>query len=264
MSTTIFYFSGSGNSLAVAKSIGSKIGNCTLKPIVKTIAERDFSVKTERVGFVFPLYYVGIPKIVQEFVKEADLTKASYIFAVVTKGWPVVGGAFNQLSQLLKTKNRKLDAGIYIRMPSNDITFTKVDPPRIQKKLLDKSTLKIVQISEMINSERQKRDPELLWFLWPIRNIPFITRVNQEDRFFSVGSDCNGCGSCAKVCPMDNIKMNDKPQWQGRCQQCLACYHFCPHKAIYFRGQQANGIQYHHPEVNFAEIAGQRAGFIQK
>lgn len=259
MTTTIFYFSGSGNSLAVAKSIGSKIGNCVLKPIVRALAEKDFRIETEQVGFIFPLYYVGAPKIIQEFIREVDLTKASYIFAVVTKRWPVVGGAFDQLNQLLKPKNRKLDAGIYIKMPSNDITLTKVDLPAIQKRLLGKSTTKIIQTSEIISASRRKRDLEPLWFLWQVRNSPFIARVNQEDRFYSAGLDCNGCGSCAKVCPKDNIIIVDqKPQWQGRCEQCLACYHFCPRKTIYYKGRQANGIQYHHPEVNFTEISGQK------
>lgn len=261
METTIFYFSGSGNSLAVAKGIGAKVGNCVLKPMVKALAERDFQVKTERVGFVFPLYYVGMPKIVQDFIKEVDLAETNYIFTVITKAWPVVGGAIDQLNRLLKVKSKKLDLGIYLRMPSNYITLTKVDPPKIQKKLLAKSVGKIDWISELIKGSRRKFTPELLWFLWPLRNLSFVARVNQEDRFYSVGPDCNGCGSCAKVCPLGNIKLVDaKPQWLGRCQQCLACYHFCSRKTIYYKGKQANGIQYHHPEVSFAEIAGQKSG----
>lgn len=92
METTIYYFTGTGNSLAAAKAITASLEHCILKSIAKAMQEKDFKVSTPKVGFIFPLYYVGIPKIVQKFIKQADLSETKYIFIGVTKGWPVVGG----------------------------------------------------------------------------------------------------------------------------------------------------------------------------
>jgi ferredoxin/flavodoxin len=258
MKTTLFYFTGTGNSLATARAISSGLGNCELKSIVKAMREKEYSVSSSKVGFIFPLYYVGIPKIVQEYVKQIELHKTQYIFIVVTKGWPVVGGAINQMKQLLKAKNKKLNAGMYIQLPMNDITMVTVAKPDTQKKLLSKAPKQIAGMVKIIHAAKNHFDPEMLGFLWPVRNIPFIERVNRDDKYFAADSHCNGCGICEKICPMNNISLVDgKPEWSGKCEQCLACYHFCPQKAISFN-KRGNGIQYHHPDIKLVDLLGQK------
>jgi ferredoxin len=257
LKTTLFYFTGTGNSLAVARSIAGRLNDCSLKPVAKAMQEKDFTIDSPKVGFVFPLYYVGIPKIVQDFLEQVELGEAQYIFMVVTKGWPVVGGAISQMKQLLKKKGTALDAGMYIQLPMNDITVVTVASPKTQKKLLLKSPRIITTIAAIIGANKKHYDREILGFLWPFRNLPFIERVNREDRNFKVNSNCNGCGICGKVCPVGNIKLAQKPQWLGKCELCLACYHFCPQRAITFN-ERSNGVQYHHPDVNMSDIWSQK------
>ncbi|WRK52481.1 EFR1 family ferrodoxin [Coprobacillaceae bacterium CR2/5/TPMF4] len=45
---------------------------------------------------------------------------------------------------------------------------------------------------------------------------------------------CIGCGICTRVCPMDNIKVENNHAIIGdNCITCLACFHWCPKEAIY-------------------------------
>lgn len=55
METTIFYFSTTGNSLALARSMGEGLGGTTLISISKALGVLH-SIQSERVGFVFPVY----------------------------------------------------------------------------------------------------------------------------------------------------------------------------------------------------------------
>lgn len=41
------------------------------------------------------------------------------------------------------------------------------------------------------------------------------------DRSFCLDEQCNGCGTCTRICPVGNIKMVDnKPVWQHHCETC--------------------------------------------
>jgi ferredoxin len=82
--------------------------------------------------------------------------------------------------------------------------------------------------------------------------------IHLNDTSFNIDESCNGCGSCAKVCPVNNIVMTDKkPVWQHHCENCLACYNWCPVKAI-GGGIAAKGYYYRHPEILISEMVKQR------
>ena len=56
-------------------------------------------------------------------------------------------------------------------------------------------------------------------------HMPFRALIPLADKSFQVDAKCSGCGTCAKVCPVGNIKMVEgKPVWQHHCETCLACY----------------------------------------
>ena len=50
---------------------------------------------------------------------------------------------------------------------------------------------------------------------------------------FAANDSCIGCGTCAKVCPRGNIRMEGgKPSFGGNCIGCLSCVQMCPKSAI--------------------------------
>jgi hypothetical protein len=75
--TTIYYSTGTGNSLKAAKDLYEKLTSCDLVPIAKVWEMEDLLSTSEKVGFFFPLYYSGLPKIVLDFLKELDVNKSN-------------------------------------------------------------------------------------------------------------------------------------------------------------------------------------------
>jgi len=86
-------------------------------------------------------------------------------------------------------------------------------------------------------------------------------KVPQMDKSFWTDGKCNGCGVCANVCPCGNIVMTaDRPVWQHRCEQCLACIQWCPKEALQYGKKTPAYPRYRHPEVRVADLVKAKRG----
>ena len=100
----IFYFSATGNSKYAAGRIASSTEDrlISLKDAVRGRSYRYDVSREERIGFVFPVYFWGLPSILRFFVKKLELTgyRNQYVYAVLTCG-SSTGSAGDQLAELL-------------------------------------------------------------------------------------------------------------------------------------------------------------------
>jgi ferredoxin/flavodoxin len=262
--TTIYYFSGTGNSLHIAKRLKETLNECELIPIAGLMKQDSIISTSEKVGFVFPVYAWSLPKIVYDFVEKIDLSNTKYIFAVTTMGGFSEQYVAPMLNKLLEPKNKELDASYNLRVFSNNIWGSKwINPiPSKEKgeKRIKKAELKLEEIAEIIRNNRKGKVKKTSYYS-KMKNsyFSFINEVNSMDEKYYVDENCNGCGTCEKICPVNNIKLvNEKPEWQHRCQMCTGCLHYCPLKAIQWGEYTLDRERYNHPYIKLNELINQK------
>ena len=106
----IFYFTGTGNSLYAAARLAHATADRVVS-IAECMQQETFSFPEpcERVGFVFPVYWYGLPVIVERFLDRLALGGCDYVYAVVTCGGSA-GGTTDALRARLQARGAALSA----------------------------------------------------------------------------------------------------------------------------------------------------------
>lgn len=281
MSTEIYYFSGTGNSLAVAREIAEKT-NGKLISIPTVIDKEHINTEADVIGIIFPVYYLGlinIPLIVQKFVMKLENIDKNYIFAVCTYGGGS-GSRLQILDTMIKSRGGRLSSGFGVHMPQNSFAKPFENKEKLYK---DWKKKKLAIICDSVKDKQERKldvDDILIkpvvdilerlmksTFLEPIflksmykaagfqknPNRPINEIISLMDNSYHIDEKCASCNNCAKVCPVHNIKIvDDKPVWRHHCETCLACIKWCPQNAIHGFGELPKS--YHHPDVKISDM----------
>jgi ferredoxin len=207
---------------------------------------------------VYPVYYVGLPAIVQRFVARFDFSPITAIYSVCTSGDDDgVDCSTHKIRRMLRKKGKALSGGFNVQMPGNYIKMYDATSQVEIAELIAKARVKASAIAKAIleNAHAEKRD-KLLPIALAVNGV-WQSRVHSSDKKFFVDASCTGCGLCARVCPVDNIELVDgRPHWKHACEECLACLHMCPQKAINTKATVCRA-RYRNPEIACQEfIAG--------
>ncbi len=274
MSVEIYYFSGTGNSLTVARDIAEKT-HAKLIPIASQIGKKVIITNADIIGIVFPVYYGDTPLIVKKFAEKLNNISGKYLFAVCTYGGGP-GDSLKTLGRIIHARGGELSAKYGVHMPQNAFSKSWEN----HEKIFEKWKKKLEIICKNISVQKKGmlfNDFLLNLVLFPFHKIvepmskrglaklsdssshmPMEELIHLADRSYSTNEKCNGCGICSEVCPVNNIRIiSNKPVWLNRCENCLACYNWCPQKAIQSRIAQ-KGYYYHHPDVKISDIINQK------
>jgi len=256
MITKIYYFTGTGNSLKVARDLAQELGNAEVIPIVKVL-DKELNLSTDRIGVVFPCHMMGVPVIAVKFLKK--LKTDNYVFVVVVNGGGMYGTAI-RARNILKKTGTILAAGFGIKMPSNYTPMGGALLKKEQDVLFWREKARVKEIAQIIRDGKLnifEKGPVLLNIIMTgIVNriftplIPFIAKKS-----FWADENCRGCDICVRVCPVGNIKLvNGKPVWGNKCTMCFACLHWCLKHAIQFGKKTQNKKRYHNPDINLDDV----------
>jgi flavodoxin/Pyruvate/2-oxoacid:ferredoxin oxidoreductase delta subunit len=256
MKTSLFFFSATGNSLVVAKDIAAKLSETQIFSIPQII-NQEIELNVDNIGFIFPVYFSGMPKIVVDFINKLESSNSKYIFAICTCGsFPM--GTLLQTQNQLRTKGMTLNAGFSIQMPGNYLVKYSAFSIEKQKNMFIEEKKKVETIVKIIKNQKENKIERNNFLINGIGNLAYrsmLPKFQTLDKNFNVDEKCNSCNTCEKVCPVQNIKiMNGRPNWLGNCEHCLACIQWCPTESIQYGTQTNNRKRYHNPEVLVKEL----------
>ena len=229
----IYYFSATGNSKHAAEVIAEKTGDKAVSIADILSGRAEIERGSKKTGFVFPVYYWGLPEIIKRFASMPEVRKSlgEYVYCVITCG-ASTGKADKMLAKRL---GRKLDYSFSLRMPDNYVVLYDPSPEEKAKKFLAHADKELETVCEDINSFAKKRagsngDEIKSIFVPPLYDIFRTTKK------FYADDKCISCGLCAKNCPDGVIEIKGgKPVWiKPKCQHCTACLNCCPAEAVQF------------------------------
>ena len=253
MSSNIIYcYSGGGNCLDMAKNIARELGDTDI------VMMRSFPVKTDargakRVGFLFPCYGGGLPAGVEGYMKAIQVSPDSYTFGIVQCAGYMGTGLYtlNQIHKLDYWNSMTHQSACIWLMP-HTLMFPPLSAEAAQKRSEKKAAAFAADIKAMKTSP--KEPPRRL--LNAVENAGFPAIIKLKAKAYRVSDSCVGCGTCEKVCPRRNIRLeNGRPVFGGNCIGCLSCVQFCPQAAIDVGKVTKKRERYTNPNVTAREIA---------
>lgn len=256
MRTTVYFYTGTGNSLWTARKLSEKLENTELVSIARA-GGGFIHTESPRVGIVFPVHIWGLSGLVVDFVRRLEANSDKYYFALAVNAGQVAA-TLVQLRRLMNQKGLLLHCGFSIVLPSNYIPWGGAILEEKQQKLFGGALAKIEEIAEVIRSGQMK-EPERgsLWqnvFFSALYRLTFA-QVGKMDKSFWSDEKCNGCRVCEIICPLKNIIVDGKkPVWQHLCDQCFACLQWCPEEAIQYGRNTQSKKRYRHPEIKVNDM----------
>jgi ferredoxin len=278
----LYYFSGTGNSLYLARSLADALVDTKLIPIVSLLEDPSPRSTADVVGFVFPIHLTTLPWPVRSFAERLDVSAARYVFAATTRiGTLQVADV--HLERVLRRRGAHLDAFFVCNMPANSPCgvmpsgvpgfrrMVEAWPGRIEpgavRELSSALDARIPEMAATVREETRHFDDRTR-FSGPWRGVlaGLMSRAGKSSSkqtlpFYADG-DCTGCALCEAVCPSGRVAMRGAvPTWQQDvpCYLCYACFNSCPEQAVLLRGRYTEKRgRYLHPSVDAVELAAQK------
>lgn len=256
--STIFYLSGTGNTLQVAlwmaETMTRKGTSTTTRAIEQARPDEELSSTAEYLGIGMPTHGFTLPWAMLKFLLRLPRGKNKKAFVFATRagakygpipGYPpgIAGSSIFIASLVLALKGYRVQGMMSLNMPSNWMSLHTGLRADIVETIHKRSRPRAEAfIEKILEGKRILINGNIIYeFIWALALAPisagylFLGRFFLAKLFFA-NHNCTGCGICAANCPTGSIAMYGKnsprPYWSLTCESCMRCMGFCPNKAI--------------------------------
>lgn len=245
----ILYFSGTGNSQFAALQLAEITEDhhiVSINHYLKTGKKASFQSDRPLV-FVAPTYSWRLPRVVEQWIMDADLKGCRDAYFLLTCGADC-GNAAAYAEKLCRKKGLHFCGLASVVMPENYLAlFPTPDESECQTIMKDAKP-RITALAKQIRAGEPFPSPAVSLSSriksGPVNPLFYTFCVS--DKGFKVSDRCISCQKCALRCPLNNIDMvNGKPVWKGNCTHCMACIGGCPAKAIEYKSKSKERHQYY-------------------
>jgi len=233
----IYVFSGTGNTLLVANKISDTLNSNNYNSTVlrmESVKPREIELNSV-IGIGFTVAFWNTYPFVRTWINNLPDGNNTEVFLFSTMGDSSCG-MIAHIAKILEKKNYKVVGAKGFIMPNN---FLLVLKDKKNKERIEKTLISVEEYIKGIMASNGYIKKTNIFSSIAFCISSFVTtklwntKIAKKIMKFKINEQkCNGCGICAKVCPLENIEMKNVPHFKDRCIFCLRCVSYCPQQAM--------------------------------
>lgn len=246
----ILYFTGTGNSLYVAKQFAAERISIT-----QAMKNNEAVFEDDEIGIICPIYCHMPPKIVQEFLDKVTLS-ANYIFVIFTYGNRKCD-AFEWMDEFMKSKGIDCSYIDAVKMVDNFLPSFDMNEQMSIDKEIDSQIKQVISSVKNHRTGYEKTTAKEIEHHQKVMEMTAATPESFDGSLLKVTDSCIGCGICSLVCPNGKYIMDGEKavRKEGACEYCQACAQNCPQKAIIPGKTDKNpNARFRNPQISLQEL----------